>query len=50
MNKEQLTQILESCLLHEDNLTEEQMIKKGINSQYARIGIKLNQYLQDKIK
>lgn len=50
MDKKQLCEVLEACLLHQDNLSDQEIIERGVNPEYTQIGIKLNQFLQEKLK
>lgn len=51
MNKQQLCEILECCLLAFDGVTEEDMVhEKGLNPAYVKMGISLNNFLKKKIK
>lgn len=51
MNKQQLCEILEACLLKEDGfLTEQEIIEKVGNLKFTKIGIKLNDFLHEKVK
>ena len=52
MNKEQLTQILQSCLFAFDGLDKEEIIKLNpdYDLQLVQIGIKLFKFLKQKIE
>jgi len=52
MNKQQLTQILQSCLFAFDGLDKEEIIKLNpdYDLQLVQIGVKLLKFLEQKIK
>jgi len=48
MNKEQIWEVLECCLLASDEADINYLIEKGFNSELARIGVQLYYYLKSK--
>jgi len=48
MNKEQIWKVLECCLLAGDESSMNYLIKKGFEPEFAKVGIRLYQYLKSK--
>lgn len=48
MNKSEIWEVLECCLLASDEADINYLIEKGFNSELARIGVQLYYYLKSK--
>jgi len=48
MNKEQIWEVLQTCLLATDGAGLDYLVKKGFSLKISKIGIKLCEYLKSK--
>lgn len=48
MNKTQIWEVLQTCLLATDGADIDYLVKNGFNPELAKVGLQLHSYLQSK--